>query len=145
VTVSYDSLHDFVFPFLAVVCCHQTIHHNDDQQQTQMTRTFLFLYVFTVPFVLLNDASSLSAHCFIVFLLTYGFVGLEVVSIELDNPFGNDANDFNNSAMAVETYEDCYLTILDVDGPDWTDKLYARMQPSLLTTPGMSSEGTPLL
>jgi predicted membrane chloride channel (bestrophin family) len=110
-----------------------------------MTRTFLFLYVFTVPFVLLNDASSLFAHCFIVFLLTYGFVGLEVVSIELDNPFGNDANDFNNSAMAVETYEDCYLTILDVDGPDWTDKLHARMQPSSSTTPGMSSEGTPLL
>lgn len=31
-----------------------------------------------------------------VFLMTYGFVGLELVAIELDNPFGNDANDFDN-------------------------------------------------
>lgn len=62
----------------------------------QMARTFLFLYVFTVPFVLLRDDSSVFAHCFAVFLLTYGFMGLEVVAIELDNPFGDDENDFDN-------------------------------------------------
>jgi predicted membrane chloride channel (bestrophin family) len=60
----------------------------------QMTRTFLFLYIFTVPFVFLSDDSSTFAHCFTIFLLTYGFMGLEVVSIELDNPFGDDPNDF---------------------------------------------------
>ena len=60
-----------------------------------MARTFLFLYVFTVPFAMLSDKSSDLAHCFMVFVLTYGFVGLEVVAIELDNPFGNDANDFD--------------------------------------------------
>lgn len=60
----------------------------------QMARTFMFLFVFTVPFAMLTDKSSHVAHCFMVFLLTYGFVGLEVVAIELDNPFGNDANDF---------------------------------------------------
>ena len=59
-------------------------------------RTFLFLYVFTVPFVMLGDESSLFAHCFAVFLLTYGFVGLELVAIEMDNPFGDDDNDFDN-------------------------------------------------
>lgn len=63
-----------------------------------------------------------------VFLLTYGFVGLEIISIELDNPFGDDANDFNNSAMAMTAYEDTYLTILDIDGPEWTDKLRKRME-----------------
>ena len=56
----------------------------------------MFLYVFTVPFVLLGDQSSILAHCFIVFVLTYGFVGLETVAIELDDPFGDDANDFDN-------------------------------------------------
>jgi predicted membrane chloride channel (bestrophin family) len=61
-----------------------------------MARTFMFLYVFTIPFVLLGDQSSIFAHCFMVFLLTYGFVGLETVSIELDNPFGDDPNDFDN-------------------------------------------------
>lgn len=61
-----------------------------------MARTFMFLYVFTVPFVLLGDPSSIFAHCFMVFMLTYGFVGLETVAIELDNPFGDDPNDFDN-------------------------------------------------
>lgn len=63
----------------------------------QMARTFLFLYVFTVPFVMLSDDSSMLAHCFAIFVLTYGFVGLELVAIEMDNPFGDDPNDFNNA------------------------------------------------
>jgi hypothetical protein len=29
--------------------------------------------------------------------------------------------------MAMTAYEDTYLTILDIDGPEWTDKLRARM------------------
>ena len=62
----------------------------------QMARTFLFLYVFTIPFVMLDDESSDVAHCFAVFLITYGFIGLEVVAIGLDNPFGNDENDFDH-------------------------------------------------
>ena len=45
----------------------------------QMARTFVFLYLFTVPFVLLGDKSSNVAHCVTVFLMTYGFMGLEVV------------------------------------------------------------------
>lgn len=57
----------------------------------QMARTFVFLYLFTVPFVLLKDDSSNVAHCLTVFLMTYGFMGLEVVAIELDDPFGKSA------------------------------------------------------
>lgn len=93
----------------------------------QMARTFLFLYIFTVPFVLLKDESSEFAHCFTVFLLTFGFMGLELVAIELDDPFGDDPNDFDNSALACTAYEDTYLTILDVDGPEWADKLRLLM------------------
>lgn len=93
----------------------------------QMARTFLFLYVFTVPFVLLKDSSNLLAHCSMAFVLTYGFVGLELIAIELDDPFGDDANDFDNAALAMTSYEDTYLTILDVDGPAWADKLRGRM------------------
>lgn len=62
----------------------------------QMARTFLFFYVFTVPFVLIGDSSSVVAHCCQIFVFTYGFVGLEIVAIEMDNPFGEDENDFNN-------------------------------------------------
>lgn len=93
----------------------------------QMSRTFLFVYVFTIPFSLLGDKSSLFAHCFVVFLLTYGFVGLEIVAIELDNPFGEDDNDFDNAALAATAYEDTYMTILDVDGAEWVDRLRHKM------------------
>jgi predicted membrane chloride channel (bestrophin family) len=55
------------------------------------------------------------------------YQGLEVVAIELDNPFGDDANDFDNTAMALTAFEDAYLTLLDVDGPEWADKLRLRM------------------
>lgn len=71
----------------------------------QMARTFLFLYVFTVPLVFVADKSSLLAHCFAIFVLTYGYVGLELVAIELDDPFGDDPNDFNNQYV----YYNCIL------------------------------------
>jgi len=58
----------------------------------QMSRTFLFLYLYTVPFVFLPDNSSVYAHCFAIFLLTYGFMGLETVAIALDDPFGKSSN-----------------------------------------------------
>jgi hypothetical protein len=29
--------------------------------------------------------------------------------------------------MAASTYEDVYLTILDIDGPEWAEKLRSRM------------------
>jgi len=94
----------------------------------QMARTFLFLYIFTVPFVLISDDSSTLAHCFTIFLLTYGFMGLEVVAIELDNPFGDDPNDFNCLALAHTAFEDIYLFTRDCDGPEWADLLLDRMR-----------------
>lgn len=94
----------------------------------QMARTILFIYVFTVPFVLLSDTESgLAAQCAMIFVFTYGFVGLEFIAIELDNPFGTDQNDFDHNAMAMIVFEDTYLCILDMDGPEWTDKLRLRM------------------
>lgn len=55
----------------------------------QMTRTFLLLYIFTVPFVLLDDVDSGHVtHIVGIFILTYGFFGLEVTAMELDDPFG---------------------------------------------------------
>jgi len=93
----------------------------------QMSRTFLFFYLFTVPFALLGDVSQPVAHCVVVFFLTYGFMGMEYVSIELDDPFGSDSNDFDNGRMAQVSYEDTYTTIVDIDGEEWTDKLRQKM------------------
>lgn len=94
----------------------------------QMARTFLFVYIFTVPFVLLADRTSgVVADCITVFLITFGFLGLELVAIELDNPFGDDDNDFDNAAMALSAYEDTYLTLYDLDGEEWVDELRRKM------------------
>jgi predicted membrane chloride channel (bestrophin family) len=93
----------------------------------QMARTFLFFYVYTVPFALLSDPSIAIVHCIEIFVLTYGFMGLETVSIELDNPFGDDDNDFDNLGMAYTAFEDNYVMISDIDGPEYTDKLRAKM------------------
>jgi hypothetical protein len=32
-----------------------------------------------------------------------------------------------NRALAETAFEDTYLTVLDIDGPEWADKLRAKM------------------
>lgn len=66
----------------------------------QMARTFLFAWVFTVPFALLKADYDFYEVFMLGFLLTYGFVGLERVSIEMEDPFGNDTNDFDDMGLA---------------------------------------------
>jgi predicted membrane chloride channel (bestrophin family) len=75
----------------------------------------------------LSDSSSGLVHCIVIFVLTYGFMGLEIVSIELEDPFGDDDNDFDNLGMALTAFEDNYLIINDIDGPEYADKLRAKM------------------
>lgn len=64
----------------------------------QMITTLLCFYLFTVPFALLSagETSMVAAisHCMVVFILTFGFVGMNMVSMQLDDPFGVDENDF---------------------------------------------------
>mmetsp|Transcript_29300 Transcript_29300/g.44335 ORF Transcript_29300/g.44335 Transcript_29300/m.44335 type:complete len:379 (-) Transcript_29300:217-1353(-) len=92
----------------------------------QMSRTFLFLYLFTMPFAFLTDTTSALGHYIVIFFLTYGYLGIEFVAIELDDPFGDDDNDFNNMRMCCISFEDVYTTIVDLDGEEWADKLRKR-------------------
>ena len=69
-----------------------------------MTRTVLFFWVYSLPLVLvgISDATDdrfYSIHdaievLLIMFFCTYGFLGLEYVCVELDDPYGDDPNDF---------------------------------------------------
>jgi len=47
----------------------------------QMARTFLFFYVFTVPFALVETSTNIIFHSILIFFFTYGFMGLEVSTI----------------------------------------------------------------
>jgi len=66
----------------------------------QMGRTFLAFWVFTLPFALCSAQYELIGLLWCIFFVTYGFVGLEYVSTELDDPFGDDATDFDDLGMA---------------------------------------------
>jgi predicted membrane chloride channel (bestrophin family) len=60
----------------------------------QMGRAFLFLWTFTMPFVLLEGPfSDLWTAMLFLFFLTYGFIGLELVSIKISDPFGDSRDD----------------------------------------------------
>eukprot|EP00814_Leptocylindrus_danicus_P022334 CAMPEP_0116009932 /NCGR_PEP_ID=MMETSP0321-20121206/3717_1 /TAXON_ID=163516 /ORGANISM="Leptocylindrus danicus var. danicus, Strain B650" /LENGTH=178 /DNA_ID=CAMNT_0003478969 /DNA_START=742 /DNA_END=1278 /DNA_ORIENTATION=+ len=70
-----------------------------------------------MPFVLVNDMGEIrSVDLLIVFFLTYGYAGLELVSMEMDDPFGTDDNDFAHEEMAAAVFEDIYLIVYDVCG-----------------------------
>jgi len=89
---------------------------------TQMGRTLVFIWVMSLPGAVLRDhKEGLYEAIFLVFLVTYGFMGLTLVEIELHDPLGNDAND-------LETER--YLELIKIDIEH------------LLGKDSMSSEGT---
>ena len=81
-----------------------------------MARTFVLVWIFTLPFSLVYDMQTLPALLFLVFFVTFGFVGLEFVSIEFDDPFGDDPNDFDVLGLARVAFEDIYVSLYDIDG-----------------------------
>lgn len=93
----------------------------------QMSRTMLFFWVFTLPMALMNDSAERIQIAIIIFFVTYGFIGMEYVSIELDDPFGDDPNDFKTLRMAQIIYEDIYLTLYQMDGKKYADSLMRKV------------------
>jgi len=83
----------------------------------QMTRTFLFFWVYTLPMVLLKDYRIWSVIVIVV-SVSFGFIGVEYVSMSLDDPFGDETNDVDEHGMSLLVYEDIYLAIYRTDGPD---------------------------
>ncbi len=54
-------------------------------------KQLLFLYCFTLPFQIVNDSQWMTAP--IVALISFTVFGIEEIGIEIENPFGYDAND----------------------------------------------------
>ena len=94
----------------------------------QMAHTIALLYVYTLPLVFLKDTQgNLLEDCFNIFIITYGFVGLILVSQELDDPFGDDPNDFDVAGYAEFAVDDVVIMIHDADGVEWADALRYKM------------------
>ena len=66
----------------------------------QMTRIFLFFWVYSLPLVLLTELQSVPQTVVMATFITFGFVGTEYVSMTLDDPFGSDDNDIDEEGMA---------------------------------------------
>lgn len=87
----------------------------------QMCRTFVFLYVFTMPWIMyLGEGSSIGLFPLMIynFFVTYAFLGLEFVSLEMDDPYGDDPNDLEIGSLAEKVFEDIIMCIEDVDGEE---------------------------
>jgi len=94
----------------------------------QISRTMMFLWVFSLPFAIASDSSSSLAHMLCVFFMTYAFFGLEEMSKQLEDPFGHDDNDFDNLGLARSVMEDVFAIIDIIDGTDWALKVRDKMR-----------------
>lgn len=65
----------------------------------QMSRTTLFLWIFTMPFALVGIVDEIISVIVFMFFLTYGYIGLEFVCMKLLHPFGDSINDINVVGM----------------------------------------------
>ena len=45
------------------------------------------------------------------------------MSIQLDDPFGDDPNDFDVLGLAQVVFEDIYISIYDIDGKEAADNI----------------------
>eukprot|EP00956_Cyclotella_meneghiniana_P013473 scaffold19525_cov68-Cyclotella_meneghiniana.AAC.7 len=120
------------------ILAHQLIHaiaapsDSINLDSIQMSRIFLILYVFTMPFAILSaDLKLLDGQVILlVFIMTYGFMGLELVSTSLDDPFGSDPSDLPVISMMNELNEDIFLMISRTDGLDAALRLRDKMKPA---------------
>jgi hypothetical protein len=71
-----------------------------------------------LPFALVNVIQKLPALLVLVFCITFGFIGLEQVSIELDDPYRDDDGDIPIEEYIRIAVDDMALSIYDVDGQD---------------------------
>ncbi len=53
------------------------------------------------------------------------FVGLELVSVQLDDPYGDDPTDIDVLGKAKDIFGDMYDCIHDIDGPEVSKRLRA--------------------
>jgi predicted membrane chloride channel (bestrophin family) len=84
----------------------------------QLGRIFVFAYVFTLPFALLSADLELKEVqvIMLVVLMTYGFVGCELLFVELDDPFAEDPNDLPLIEEAKASLDDIVLSLYQTDG-----------------------------
>ena len=62
--------------------------------------------------------------------MTYGFIGLEYVAMEMDDPFGEDINDIDIHFMVEQTVEGIVYLLMDTNGEEDALDLRSRFERS---------------
>ncbi|KAL0485735.1 hypothetical protein AKO1_003277 [Acrasis kona] len=62
----------------------------------------LFLYLLTLPFVILDDLYWFSIGA--MFLISYSLLGIEQAGIEIEDPFGTDRNDLPLDSICIDLF-----------------------------------------
>ena len=87
-----------------------------------MNKIFLFVWLVTLPMAICHSKSDLLfvpvSPMMVIFIITFGFLGLEIVSMELSDPFGDDPSDFDELGEASFDYDsngniDCGVSIFN--------------------------------
>jgi predicted membrane chloride channel (bestrophin family) len=108
----------------------------------QMARTFLFIWVFTMPLVLVGRFfSDVYSTIVFVFFLTYGFIGLEFVGMQMLQPYGVGLNDLElDNMVQVSLFLDLYRCYKYAAGRSMKlSALTRRIQTSPLSTDALLS------
>jgi predicted membrane chloride channel (bestrophin family) len=77
----------------------------------------MFLWTFSIPSVVQGAAKDLTNATILVFFLTYGFIGLEVVATKLMFPFDDGSHDLGLTGMREATFRGIESDILLVEEP----------------------------
>jgi len=78
-------------------------------------KLFIMIYIFILPFGLANVFEYLTIPA--VMVMAFAMIGIEVISEEIEDPFGLDANDLPTGKLA-DTIRDNVYEILEVDVPE---------------------------
>ncbi len=73
---------------------------------TAFIKLFIIIYIFILPFGLLNAFEYLTIPA--VMVMAFAMWGIEVISEEIENPFGMDTNDLPTGALADTIKKDVY-------------------------------------
>ena len=111
----------------------------------QMTRTILIIYIFTLPLALANDITSPVPYVLLTFIITYGFIGMELICVEIDDPFGKDPNDFDVKAIAKVSFHSAldvikHRTSLTIISPSYSQTVYEDIIVFIADSDGKEAE-----
>lgn len=97
----------------------------------QLGRIFIFAYVFSLPFALLDKKLEFKdiQYIILVFLISYGFLGCELLFVELDDPFAEDPNDLPLIEEARAAVDDIIISLEFADGKEAAVRLLNALSP----------------